>query len=60
MYAPDEITEDYIENICDDLKCALTNVLEGDAEEADKADEIIGHLEGLADELRQRLEDQSP
>jgi hypothetical protein len=57
MYAPDEITEDYIENICEDLICALANVLEGDPEEADKADEIIGHLQGMLSELREMLDE---
>lgn len=53
-YAPDEITEDHIENMCDDLRCALITILEndgGDDEDYDKAVQILQHIDGLLHDM---------
>jgi hypothetical protein len=53
-YAPEgEITEDVIENACDDLRLALVNMLDnpGDAEEYDRAIEELKHVGALLEEL---------
>jgi len=48
---PDEIDEDMIENLCEDLACAMVNVYDnqGDDEEYDKAVEIMKHAQALLD-----------
>ena len=54
-YAPDEITEYYIENCCDDLRCALVNVLDNEDEYQeemyDDAVAQIKHISALLDAM---------
>lgn len=48
-----EVDEDYIENVCGDLQCALINVFdnEGDTEEYDKANEMLIHIANMLDAM---------
>ena len=54
--APDEITEDYIEHVCDSLKCEIINILENDDEEFkqeayDNASLWLDHIRQMMDDL---------
>ena len=54
-YAPDEITKDYIENCCDDLRNELNNVLENEGEYQqemyDNAIMQINHISAMLDAM---------
>ena len=52
-YAPDEITEDYIENQCDDLHDCLINVFNNDLDEEfnTQAESQINHLTAMLEEM---------
>jgi len=53
-YAPDEITEDYIEIVCGDLQCAIGNVFNNDGddeEEYDKAITLLSHISRMLDDI---------
>jgi len=52
-FAPDQIDEDYIENICEDLRCALINVLDnpGEQDEYDRAVDEMRHIGATLDAM---------
>jgi hypothetical protein len=58
-YEPEEITEDYIENVCDDLRCALINVLDNDGaeEEYDSAIDELRHIDAMLDAMVPSIDD---
>ncbi len=48
----DEIDEDYIENVCDDLRCQLINLLNNKGQDDyDNASEVIGHIGDMIDQM---------
>ena len=52
-FAPDEVTEDYIELVCDDLRDKLNNVLNnhGDLESYDEACQQLNHIGAMLDDI---------
>lgn len=47
-----DIDEEYIENVCDDLRCELLNLLlSKDQEDYDKASETINHVGLMIDHM---------
>ena len=54
LFRPQEINEDSIENLCEDLRCALVTLYDnegGDEEDYDNAIMMLRQLDALADEL---------
>lgn len=54
-YAPEELTEDYIENCCEDLRGILINVMRNDGaeqeQEYDHACQQINHISAMLDAM---------
>lgn len=48
----EEIDEEYIENVCDDLRCQLINLLNNKGEDDyDNASQVIGHIGCMIDQM---------
>ena len=48
----EEIDEDYIENVLDDLRCQLINLLNSKSQDDyDKASGVINHIGGMIDQM---------
>lgn len=48
----EEIDEEYIENVCDDLRCQLINLLNNKSQDDyDNASNVIGHIGDMIDQM---------
>ena len=54
MHIPNEITEDYLDHICETLKCELETMLDnsgGDEVDYDRVQQTLRHIGALVDVL---------